>query len=73
MRETEREREEWNCAFRVVHRGSGWGGRLGRGRAYCLPGHQSTATVRLREPETKEGMESTKGVRNEMVSKGKQK
>lgn len=41
-------------------------GPLGGGRAYRLLGHQSTATGRLREGETK-------GVGNEMVSKGKQK
>ena len=41
--------------------GSGWGHRLGLGRAYCLPGHQSTATGRLREGETKEEMEEHKG------------
>lgn len=52
--------------------GLGWGCRLGGGRAYCLPGHQSTAPGSL-ERADKGGDGRHKGARNETVSKGKQK
>eukprot|EP00073_Rattus_norvegicus_P052130 XP_017454514.1 PREDICTED: uncharacterized protein LOC103692077 isoform X1 [Rattus norvegicus] len=44
--------------------GLGWGCRLGGGRAYCLPGHQSTAPGSL-ERADKGGNRRHKGARNE--------